>query len=111
MKKVFVVGLLCGVSLNWVVGCAMLPTAVKMPVAQALLVAESSADGVNHAAIIAAPTLHGAAAQHTKDGVDALNDAVDAAFKAVHSGDTQGAIADLNAALLESANLWKELHK
>lgn len=111
MKRTFVAGLLVGVALTQLVGCALLPEGVKMPVSQALLVAESSADGVNHAAVVAAPTLHGEAARHTKDGVDALNNSVSAAFKAFHNGDTQGAIEDLNSALQESADLWKDLHK
>ena len=89
---------------------------VNLSVDQGLAVAEAGADGINHMAIVAAPSLHGANALKAKAAIDTVNHAVDAA----HTAKTQGlagtpaavtaalaAIADARAALANPAPVSK----
>lgn len=85
-------------------GCALVPTSVTLPAGQALLVAEAGADGVNHAAIIAAPLLHGAAALRVKACVDGANNGVSAAHGLYAKGDVGGTVSSLKTALADIAD-------
>lgn len=90
-------------------GCATAPS-VKLTSAQAMLVADAGADGINHAAIAAAQAgvLKGAKAQTAKDALDAANQAVSAA-KAAYSGDPVALAAQLTAALGKIAEAQQDI--
>lgn len=85
-------------------GCALVPTSVQLPAGQALLVAESAADGVNRSAAIVAPLLHGAAATRVKACVDGTNNAVSAADALYAKGDIGGTVSGLNTAFSNIAD-------
>lgn len=78
-------------------GC-LSPT-IQLDVAKGVLVAEAATDGVNRAAIIAAPMLHGGAALRVKACVDGANNATSAARALQASGDIPGASASVSKAL------------
>lgn len=104
----FIGGIAATIAVLALAGC--LPTAVSVPLGQGVLVAEAGADGVNHAAIAAAPALHGDGARQVRACVDATNNAVTAAHGLYAHGDVGGAKRAVEAAQANIADCWVKTH-
>lgn len=96
-----------GAGVTPLAGCA--GDTVRLTAAKALLVTEAGADGANHAATIAAPSLTPSQAASLKVKVDGLNTIVSAAHDAYKAGSATATQA-LTAALNAIADVQKDAH-
>ena len=95
---------LAGAVFTTVAGCA--GSSVHLTVGQALLISEAGADGVNHAATVAANSgiLHGQSAAKAKAAVDTANQAVFVAHAAYLAGTPAQTASSAKAALTAIAD-------
>lgn len=87
--------------------CVSIPQNVQLPAGQALLVAEATADGINHGAIVAANSglIDGPRALTVKAGVDAVNNCVSGAHTIYASGDVPKTATELKRCFDKAAEV------
>ncbi len=93
-------------------GCALVSEKVQLPAGQALLVAEATADGINHGATVAANAglINGAKALTVKAGVDGVNHCVSGAHEIYAHGDVPATVKELNICFAKAAEVQTLIH-
>lgn len=92
--------------------CVSIPSQVQLPAGQALLIAEATADGINHGATVAAQSglLNGPKAVTVKAGVDAVNHCVDGAHTLYATGNVPGTVGSLKTCFDKAAEVQSLIH-
>ena len=87
--------------------CVSIPQQVQLPAGQALLIAEATADGINHGAIVAANSglIDGPKALTVKAGVDAVNNCVSGAHTIYASGNVVKTASELKLCFNKAAEV------